>query len=82
MTLVTHSGRRTGGKLGAKAAGKTGKISSKNGILIAILMLSFVMPFFFSIGGLKLSAYRLYLLAAFFPVLIGWINGSAGRIRL
>ena len=81
MTLVTHSGRRTGGKLGAKAAGKTGKISSKNGILIAILMLSFVMPFFFSIGGLKLSAYRLYLLAAFFPVLIGWINGSAGRIR-
>ena len=81
MTHVMHSGRRTGGKTGAKAAGKAGRASSKNGMLIAMLMLSFVMPFFFSIGGLKLSAYRLYLLAAFFPVLIGWVNGTAGRIR-
>ncbi len=50
-------------------------------MLIALLMLSFTMPFFFSIGGLKLSTYRIYLLAAALPVLIGWMKGDAGRIR-
>ncbi|MGJ5620528.1 O-antigen ligase family protein [Sulfitobacter sp. MF3-043] len=81
MTLVTHSGRQTGGRIGAQMVTKADRASSKHGMLIAIMLLSFVMPFFFSIGGLKLSAYRLYLLVAAFPVVIGWMKGNAGPIR-
>ncbi len=78
MTLASYSDRRTGRKAAAQDGVTAGM---KHGTLIAVLMLSLAMPFYFSLGGMKLSTYRLYLLAAAFPVLIGWLKGTAGPIR-
>lgn len=72
MSLVMQSGHQT-------AAGAAEK--SRHGFIIALLILSFVMPFFFFFIGLRLSAYRLYFLAATIPVLIQWAKGAAGPVR-
>lgn len=72
MSLVMQSGHQT-------AAGAAEK--SRHGLIIALLILSFVMPFFFFFIGLRLSAYRLYFLAATIPVLIQWAKGAAGPVR-
>ncbi len=69
MTLAARSGTQTAAK------------KSSNGLLSSLLVLSLVMPFFFYLGGLRLSMYRVYLLIFAFPVFIRWINGSAGAIR-
>ncbi len=50
-------------------------------IVLALLVIFFVMPFFFFLGGLKLSGYRLVLLAFILPAVFHWLNGSAGKIR-
>lgn len=50
-------------------------------IVIALLMISFVMPFFFFLGGLKLSGYRVVLLVFMFPAVFRWLNGGAGKVR-
>ena len=50
-------------------------------IAVALLMISFVMPFFFSLGGLKLTGYRVVLIIFLLPAMIRWLNGSAGKIR-
>ncbi len=72
MSLVMQSGHQTA----ASAAEK-----SRHGFIIALLILSFVMPFFFFFVGLRLSAYRLYFLAATIPVLVQWAKGAAGPVR-
>ncbi|WP_209599261.1 O-antigen ligase family protein [Ruegeria sp. HKCCSP351] len=72
MSLVMQSGHQT-------AAGAAEK--SRHGFIIALMILSFVMPFFFFFIGLRLSAYRLYFLAATIPVLIQWAKGAAGPVR-
>ena len=50
-------------------------------LVLAILIISFVMPFFFTVGGLKLNSYRLVLIIFMFPAIFRWLNGSAGKIR-
>ncbi|WP_209509860.1 MULTISPECIES: hypothetical protein [unclassified Ruegeria] len=72
MAYVAQSGTRIVGQ--AEAA-------SPNRLLIALLLISLVMPFFFFLGGLRLSMYRLYLLVFGLFFLIRWVNGSAGRLR-
>ncbi|MGQ3489541.1 O-antigen ligase family protein [Roseovarius pacificus] len=54
---------------------------SPNRLLIALLMFSLVMPFFFYLGGLRLSMYRVYLLVFAVPVFVRWLAGVGGRIR-
>lgn len=73
MTLVARSHNRT-----AKAA----SAASADQLLIVFLVLSLVMPFFFFLGGLRLSMYRVYLLVVALPIMIRWINGASGRVRL
>lgn len=73
MTLVAQT-RDSG-------AGQKGAEHLTNALPIAILFLSFVMPFFFYLGGMRLSAYRLYLLFAAIPLVIRWAGGAAGPIR-
>lgn len=50
-------------------------------VLIAMLVVSFVMPFYFYLGGLRLSIYRIYLLVFAIPILIRWAKGDAGKFR-
>ena len=50
-------------------------------IVLALLVICFVMPFFFFFGGLKLSGYRLLLLAFVLPAAFHWMSGNAGKIR-
>lgn len=50
-------------------------------VAVALLMISFTMPFFFSLGGLKLTGYRVVLIIFLVPAMIRWLNGSAGKIR-
>ena len=73
MTFATRSDSRTV---------RTVSTASSNRLLIILLVLSFVMPFFFFLGGLRLSMYRIYLIVLALPVLTWWINGTSGRIRL
>lgn len=54
--------------------------SSSQSVVVALLFLSFAMPFYFYLGTLRLSPYRLILLIYFFPTLIWWARGSAGKI--
>ncbi|WP_171239017.1 O-antigen ligase family protein [Ruegeria sp. HKCCA5763] len=56
--------------------------ASPNRLLIALFLVSLVMPFYFFLGSLRLSMYRVYLLVFMFTFVIRWLNGSAGRIRL
>lgn len=48
---------------------------------IALLLVSFVMPFFFFVGTLKLNAYRIVLLLLFVPVVYFWLSGRSGRVK-
>ncbi|MEL7256882.1 MAG: O-antigen ligase family protein [Pseudomonadota bacterium] len=56
-------------------------VKKSDRILILILMMALVMPFFFFLGGLRLSMYRLYLLVFGIPIVIRWIQGAAGSVR-
>ena len=61
----------------------SGRVASKTAkpFVLAILMIAFVMPFFFSLGGFKLNSYRLVLIVFMLPAIFRWLNGSAGKIR-
>lgn len=53
---------------------------SGNGFLVAIFLVCLVLPFYFHLGPLRLSPYRLFLLVVTIPLLIRWMTGGAGRI--
>ncbi len=73
MTLAMRSNTKA---VGAASA------ALPNQFLIILLIFSLVMPFFFFVGGLRLSMYRLYLIVMALPLLVRWLNGSAGNVRL
>lgn len=54
----------------------------KQSILIPIFVFTLASPVLFYIGTVRLSPYRLVLIATFIPCLIAWMSGSVGRIRL
>jgi len=72
MTLAAQSGTRMTGAVAE---------ASPNRLLIALFVVSLVMPFFIYLGGLRLSAYRIYLLVFMLTFVIRWLNGSSGRVR-
>ncbi len=72
MTLAAQPGHLPGSPDAVKKSDR---------ILILILMMALVMPFFFFLGGLRLSTYRLYLLIFGAPIVIRWMQGAAGSIR-
>lgn len=47
-----------------------------------LFIIGLVIPLFVYVGPLRLSVYRLVLIAAFFPALFYWLSGRAGPIRL
>ncbi len=71
MTNVTRSRRR--------AVQIPPDISSR-GYLTALLLIAFVLPFYFYVGGFRLSMYRIYLLVAVIPVTVHLLRGTAGSI--
>lgn len=65
-------------------AGRTAAVrrqGQKVSSLIAIFFLLLALPFFFFLGSVRLSPYRLVLIVTFLPCLISWVSGSLGRIR-
>ncbi len=63
----------------SRAASKSSDKSSR-GVLIALLLIAFVLPFYFYVGNFRLSMYRVYLLVSVIPVTIHFLRGSAGSI--
>ncbi len=53
-----------------------------NSTLISVFVCSLALPFFFYIGPVRMSPYRLILVATFVPCLITWLSGEIGKVRL
>lgn len=51
-------------------------------MLVAVFVLSLVVPLFVYVGPVRLTVYRIVLLLLFFPALFALLSGKAGRIRL
>ncbi len=54
----------------------------QNPALIAVFVSSLALPFFFYIGPIRMSPYRLILVATFVPCLVAWLSGALGKVRL
>ena len=50
--------------------------------LVTILIVSLIIPIYFSFGSIKLNPNRLILLVTVLPLLFGWAIGKAGKIRI
>ncbi len=66
------------GRVAAAPLTQSGKVSP----LIAIFIFSLALPIIFHLGPLRLSPYRLVLVATIIPCLLAWLSQSMGRIRL
>lgn len=51
-----------------------------SGLLLALFFIVLLIPVNFDIAGLKLSPYRIYLLALFVPLAVRLAAGAAGRV--
>ena len=51
-------------------------------IWVWLFLIGLVIPLFIYVGPMRLSVDRIVLLIAFFPLLLFWLRGGAGRIRL
>lgn len=49
---------------------------------VALFLVSLALPWIITLGPLRLSAYRLVLLAMILPCLAMWFTGKAGRVRV
>lgn len=58
------------------------KVKTVNKVLIALFVFSLIMPFFFFLGDLRLSVYRIFLLVFSLPMFALVLSGSAGRFRV
>lgn len=67
---------------GAGRAAGARKQSGRSSPLIALFFFALGMPIIFYLGSVRLSPYRLVLIATFIPCLFAWLFGSVGRIRL
>lgn len=48
---------------------------------VVVMFAAWTLPWTFQIGALKLSPYRVVLIAMIVPCLVMWVRGKAGRIR-
>jgi hypothetical protein len=51
-------------------------------LVVVIFLVALVIPLLLQVGGLRLSAYRLVLIALTVPLVFMWLTGRAGRIRV
>ncbi|MEM9012544.1 MAG: hypothetical protein AAGE18_15055 [Pseudomonadota bacterium] len=49
---------------------------------VLFFLITLIIPFIISLGPLRLSVYRIILLVMIVPMLVAWLSGKAGRIRL
>lgn len=66
----------------ANAAAAPEKQSRVLPLIVVVLLASFIVPFLIHVGPLRLSIYRIVLILAFIPVVVAWLSGQAGRVRL
>jgi hypothetical protein len=50
--------------------------------LVLAFLIGLSIPIIIQLGPLRLSVYRLALIAMFIPCLAGWLSGLGGRIRM
>lgn len=81
-TSASHQVGRSLPSVGGQVVAGQLERSRKPSPLISIFVFSLALPFFFYLGPLRLSPYRLVLVVTFIPILIVWLSGSIGRIRL
>lgn len=62
--------------------GATGNQEIKLSPWVWLFLAGLVVPLFIYLGPLRLSVYRIVLLAALLPAIFLWLTGRAGRIRL
>jgi hypothetical protein len=85
---VAYIAARVSRKVGASPASTAGRAvapltqAGKISPLIPIFVFSLAVPVSFHVGSLRLSTYRLLLIATFISCLIAWLCRSGGRIRL
>jgi hypothetical protein len=66
--------RTDGGAMPEAAAAPT------SALLLALFILTLLLPVFFHLGDLRLSPYRVFLLVMFVPLLVRLVGGRAGRL--
>jgi len=49
---------------------------------VALFLLTLLVPFYFYVGSLQLTPYRVVLLAVTGPLVLSWLMGGAGKIRI
>ena len=76
---IEATGERASGRVSPTLTRASARLQAPSP-LIPIFIFSLVVPIIFFIGPLRLSPYRLILLAMFFPCLSGWLSGKAGRV--
>lgn len=64
-----------------KHAGTQRKAQARPSILIALFIFSLTLPIIFHVGSVRLSPYRLILIACFVPCIFAWLLGRIGKIR-
>jgi hypothetical protein len=50
--------------------------------VVGVFLVGLVIPWVITLGPVRLSAYRIVLIAAVLPCLAMWLQGGAGRVRL
>ncbi len=79
-TSATRSARGRGSGARAVRPQPAASSASTNQIAVWLFFLSLTVPLIIYLGPVRLSAYRLLLLAVFIPLLYGWVSGRAGPI--
>lgn len=85
VSIAAKRSRQVGRSLpsvGRQVAAAQPTRSPKISPLLTVFVFSLAMPILIYIGPIRLSPYRLVLVATFIPCLIAWLSGRMGRTRL
>lgn len=78
-TNMTPSPTTNGVQTAAMPDDVAGGSGVRQFLIVTFLVLA-IIPVYFSFGTVRMSPYRMMLLAAFFPLVGAWLSGKAGRI--
>lgn len=74
---TARAGNAVAGARNARAPAKAGGV-----FWVTVFLIGLVIPLFIYVGPVRLSVYRIVLLAMFFPTLYLLFSGKVGRVRL
>jgi len=69
-------------KTNTKTQKYTPRSDEKTSVFVPLFIFCLIIPSFVHIGSVRLTPYLLILMALFFPCLISWIRGAAGKVNL